>query len=35
MELTSKKLNVPRVRGLPSSRRGAVALAVGCAVAAG
>ncbi|HEY1523708.1 MAG TPA: Flp pilus assembly protein CpaB [Solirubrobacteraceae bacterium] len=35
MELTSKKLNVPRVRGLPSSRRGAVALAVGCALAAG
>lgn len=35
MELTSKKFNVPRVRGLPSSRRGAVALAVGCALAAG
>ncbi len=35
MELTSKKLNVPRVRGLPSSRRGAVALAVGCALVAG
>lgn len=34
MELT-KKFNVPRVRGLPSSRRGAVALAVGCALAAG
>lgn len=35
MELTSKKFNVPRVRGLPSSRRGAVALAVGCALTAG
>ena len=35
MELTSKKLNVPRVRGLPSSRRGAVALAAGCALVAG
>ena len=35
MELTGKKLNVPRVRGLPSSRRGAVILAVGCALAAG
>ncbi len=34
MELTSKKFNVPRVRGLPASRRGAVALAVGCAFAA-
>jgi pilus assembly protein CpaB len=35
VELTSKKFNVPRVRGLPSSRRGAVALAVGCALTAG
>lgn len=35
MELTNKKFNVPRVRGLPASRRGAVALAVGCALAAG
>ncbi len=34
MELTPKKFNVPRVRGLPASRRGAVALAVGCAFAA-
>lgn len=34
MELTRKKFNVPRVRGLPASRRGAVALAVGCAFAA-
>jgi Flp pilus assembly protein CpaB len=34
VELT-KKFNVPRVRGLPSSRRGAVALAVGSALAAG
>jgi Flp pilus assembly protein CpaB len=34
VELTTKKFNVPRVRGLPSSRRGAVALAVGCALAA-
>jgi pilus assembly protein CpaB len=34
VELTTKKLNVPRVRGLPASRRGAVALAVGCAFAA-
>lgn len=34
MELTSKKFKVPRVRGLPASRRGAVALAVGCAFAA-
>jgi pilus assembly protein CpaB len=34
VELTSKKFNVPRVRGLPASRRGAVALAVGCAFAA-
>jgi Flp pilus assembly protein CpaB len=33
VELT-KKFNVPRVRGLPASRRGAVALAVGCALAA-
>lgn len=35
MELTNKKFNVPKVRGLPSSRRGAVALAVACALAAG
>lgn len=35
MELTSKKFNIPRVRGLPASRRGAVILAVTCAVAAG
>lgn len=35
MEFTSKKLNIPRVRGLPSSRRGAVVLAAACAVAAG
>lgn len=35
MELTSKKFNVPRLRGLPTSRRGAVALAVACALAAG
>lgn len=34
MELTGKKFNVPRLRGLPASRRGAVALAVGCALAA-
>jgi pilus assembly protein CpaB len=34
VELTPKKFNVPRVRGLPASRRGAVALAVGCALAA-
>ncbi|MFL5824041.1 MAG: Flp pilus assembly protein CpaB [Solirubrobacteraceae bacterium] len=34
MELT-KKFNVPKVRGLPASRRGAVALAVACAFAAG
>ena len=34
MELTGKKFNVPRIRGLPASRRGAVALAVGCAFAA-
>lgn len=34
MELTSKKFKVPRVKGLPASRRGAVALALACAVAA-
>jgi pilus assembly protein CpaB len=34
VELTPKKFNVPRIRGLPASRRGAVALAVGCAFAA-
>lgn len=34
MELTSKKLKVPRVKGLPASRRGAIALALACAVAA-
>lgn len=35
MEFTSKKFNIPRVRGLPSSRRGAIVLAAACAVAAG
>ena len=35
MEFTTKKFNIPRVRGLPSSRRGAVVLAAACAVAAG
>lgn len=35
MEFTSKKFNIPRVHGLPSSRRGAVLLAVACALAAG
>ena len=35
MELTPKKFNIPRVRGLPASRRGAVALAAACAFAAG
>jgi pilus assembly protein CpaB len=34
VELIGKKFNVPRIRGLPASRRGAVALAVGCAFAA-
>lgn len=34
MELTGKKFKVPRVKGLPASRRGAVALAVACALAA-
>jgi pilus assembly protein CpaB len=34
VELTSKKLKVPRVKGLPASRRGAIALALACAVAA-
>lgn len=34
MELTGKKFKVPRVKGLPASRRGAIALAVTCAVAA-
>lgn len=35
MDLTTKKFNIPRISGLPSSRRGAVMLAVVCAVAAG
>jgi pilus assembly protein CpaB len=35
VELSGKKFNIPRVSGLPSSRRGAVLLAVACAVAAG
>jgi pilus assembly protein CpaB len=35
VELSGKKFNIPRVSGLPSSRRGAVVLAVACAVAAG
>jgi pilus assembly protein CpaB len=34
VELTSKKLKVPRVRGLPATRRGAVILAITCAGAA-
>ena len=35
MELSGKKFNIPRLQGLPSTRRGAVVLAVACAVAAG
>jgi Flp pilus assembly protein CpaB len=35
VELSNKKFNVPKVRGLPSSRRAAVAMAVACALAAG
>lgn len=34
MELTSKKFKVPRVKGLPASRRGAIGLALLCALAA-
>jgi pilus assembly protein CpaB len=34
VELTSKKFKVPRVKGLPASRRGAIGLALVCAVAA-
>jgi Flp pilus assembly protein CpaB len=34
VEITSKKFKVPRVKGLPATRRGAIALALVCALAA-